>query len=203
MRITIFGALFALTAFAAVLSGCGGGANSTTPTSAPAGTASPSYAPTGAPDTTVDVGASPDTASLANGGFGMYIQFPATTAGSGTMAVVGSTTVPSVPAGITAFPAPGTLFYVVMRPSATVTFPTYPVFQLTLPSTIAPQNENFFAGAFTNDAAFPHGANAWYAQFLGAASDSGQVLTFPAPSPPPLTFTASDYYVFAFYEAAP
>jgi hypothetical protein len=204
MRTTIIGTLFALAALT-LAAGCGGGGGtSTTPTTAPTTTASPTYAPTGAPDQTVNVGASPDTASVANGNFGMYIQFPATTAGSGTMAVVGSTTVPNVPAGITAFTAPGTMFYVVMRPSATVTFPTYPVFELTYPSSIVPQGYNFFAGFYTSDASAPQGYNAWYAQFLGAASNSGQVLTFPSPAAAAssLTFTANDYYVYAFYEVA-
>jgi hypothetical protein len=204
MRNGIFGILFACAAVV-LAAGCGGGGgNTTTPTTAPTGTATPTYMPTGSPEQTVTVGASPDTASVANGSFGMYIQFPATTAGSANIAVVGSTSVPNVPAGITAFTASGTtLFYVALEPTATVTFATYPVFQLTLPSSIAPQNENFFAAVYTNDAAFPQGANAWDPQFLGAASDAGQVLTFSAPSSPPLTFTAGDYYVYAFYKVAP
>lgn len=204
MRTTILGALFALAALA-LAAGCGGGGGgSTTPTTAPTATPSPSYAPTGAPATVAPVGtASPSTASAANGGYGIYVVFPATTSGSGTMTVTGSTTVPSVPAGITAYaPAPGTtLFYVTLQPSATVTFPSYPQFQLTVPASLAPQNENFFGAIYTNDATFPHGNNAWYPQFLGAASDpnSGQVLTFPNPSTP-LTFTAGDSYVYALYE---
>jgi hypothetical protein len=202
MRNSLLGALFVLAALA-LAAGCGGGSgSSTTPTTAPTATASPTYAPTGAPATTVTIGASPDAASVANGNYGMYIQFPATTSGSGTMAVVGSTTVPSVPAGITAFTAPGTLFYVVMQPSATVTFPTYPVFQLTYPSSIVPQGYNFFGGFYTDDATAPQGYDAWYAQFLGAASNSGHVLTFANPTAPSLTFTANDYYVYAFYEVA-
>ena len=202
MRNTIIGALFALAALS-LAAGCGGsGGNTTTPATGPTPTPTPTYLPTGAPSTAAPVGmASPSTASVANGNFGLYIVFPATTAGSGTMTVTGSTTVPSVPTGITAYtPASGTtLFYVLLQPSATVTFPAYPQFQLTIPSTIAPQNNNFFGAVYTNDATFPHGNNAWYAQFLGAASDSGQVLTFPNPSTP-LTFTAGDSYVFALYE---
>ena len=66
--------------------------------------------------------------------------------------------------------------------------------------TVVPQNNNFFGALYTNDASLPHGYNAWYAQFLGAASNSGQVLTFQNPSSPPLTFTANDYYVYALYE---
>lgn len=202
MRNGLIGILFACAALA-LAAGCGGGGgNSTTPTTAPTGTATPSYMPTGAPGQAVPVGASPNTASVANGNFGLYIVFPATTTGSATMAVVGSTTVPSLPAGITAFPAPGTLFYAVLHPTATVTFPAYPQFQLTLPPSVTPQNEDFFGAIYTNDAAFPNGYNAWYATFLGAASDSGQVLTFPNPSTP-LTFTGGDYYTFAFYEATP
>lgn len=201
---TILGALFALAALA-LAAGCGGGGgNSTTPTTAPTGTATPSYAPTGAPATAAPIGsASPSAASAANGGYGIYVVFPATTSGSGTMTVSGSTTVPSVPAGITAFSTSGAtpLFYVLLQPSATVTFPTYPQFQLTLPSTVAPQNNNFFAAIYTNDAAFPQGNGAWYSPFLGAADDSGQVLTFPTTSTP-LTFTAGDSYVYAFYKVA-
>jgi hypothetical protein len=202
MRNGLIGILFAAAALA-LAAGCGGGANSTTPTTAPVGTATPTYVPTGAPATAVPVGASPNTASVANGNLGMYIQFPATTSGSATMNVTGSTAVPSVPTGITAYTQAGatTLFYVVLQPSATVTFPSYPVFQLTLPTGASPtpQNNNFFGALYTNDASSPHGYNAWYAQFLGAASDSDQVLTFPSPTSPPLTFTAGDYYVYAFY----
>lgn len=205
MRTTIIGALFALAALT-LAAGCGGSSgNTTTPTTAPTATASPTYMPTGAPATVAPVGsASPSSASVANGNFGMYIVFPATTSGSGNMNVTGSTSVPSVPPGITAYaPAPGTtLFYVVLQPSATVTFPSYPQFQLTYPGngTVVPQNYNFFGALYTNDASSPHGYNAWYAQFLGAASNSGQVLTFQSPSSPPLTFTANDYYVYALYE---
>lgn len=204
MRNSIIGTVFALVALA-LAAGCGGGGgNTTTPTTGPTATPTPTYIPTGAPATVAPVGsASPSSASVANGNFGMYIVFPATTSGSGTMTVTGSTTVPNVPAGITAYTAAGetTLFYVVLQPSATVTFPAYPQFQLTTPPTIVPQNNNFFGAVYTNDAAFPHGYNAWYAQFLGAASDSGQVLTFPNPSTP-LTFAAGDSYVFALYEVA-
>ena len=204
MRNTIIGALFALAALA-LAAGCGGGANSTTPTAAPTATATPTYVPTGAPAQAVPVGASPNTASVANGNFGMYIVFPATTSGSATMSVSASTTVPSVPAGITAFTAPGTLIYVVLQPTATVTFPSYPEFQLTLPSSITPQGYNFLGALYTSDSGSPQGYNAWYAQFLGAASSSvsnAQVLTFPSPSSPSLTFTANDYYVYALYEVA-
>ena len=133
----------------------------------------------------------------------MYVVFPATSSGSATMAVTGSTTVPSVPAGITAFTGTNvtTLFYVVLQPSATVTFPAYPQFQLTYPSggSVVPQGNDFFGAIYNNDTGFPHGNGAWYAQFLGAASDSGQVLTFPNPSTP-LTFTSGDTYVYALYE---
>ncbi|MGB6986649.1 MAG: hypothetical protein WBD74_11815 [Candidatus Aquilonibacter sp.] len=202
MRTTIIGALFALAALT-LAAGCGSSSgNTTTPTAGPTPTATPTYIPTGAPSTTVPVGtASPNTASAANGKFGIYVVFPATTSGSGNMTVTGSTTVPSVPAGVTAYaPASGTtLFYVVLQPSATVKFPSYPQFQLTTPPSVVPQNNNFFGAVYTNDAAFPSGHNAWSAQFLGAASDQGQVLTFPNPSTP-LTFTAGDSYVFAFYE---
>jgi len=202
MRKTIFGALLALAALG-LAAGCGNSSgNSTTPTTAPTGTATPTYLPTGAPATAVPVGASPSSASVANGNFGMYIVFPVTTSGSGTMTVTGSTTVPALPSGITAYaPASGTtLFYVLLQPSATVTFPASSLqFQLTIPSSVAPQNNNFFGAVYTNDATFPQGYNAWYATFFGAAEDSGQVLTFPSPSTP-LTFTAGDSYVFAFYE---
>jgi hypothetical protein len=204
MRTTIFGALLALAALS-LAAGCGGGGGSTTPATAAPATATPTYMPTGAPATAVPVtAASPNNASVANGGFGMFIVFPATSSGSATMSVTGSTAVPNVPAGITAYaPSSGkTLFYVVLEPSATVTFPSYPQFQLTFPNTganaVVPQNNNFFGAVFTNDATFPNGYNAWYAQFLGAASASGQVLTFPSPSTP-LTFTGGDSYVYAFY----
>jgi hypothetical protein len=205
MRTTILGALFALAALT-LAAGCGGGGD-TTPTSAPTATATPTYVPTGAPATAVPVSAaSPNNASVANGNFGMYIVFPATTSGSATMSVTGSTTVPmNAPAGIVAYtPSSGkTLFYVMLQPSATVTFPSYPQFQLTFPNTganaVVPQNNNFFGAVFTDDSAFPNGYNAWSAQFLGAASASGQVLTFPSPSTP-LTFTGGDSYVFALYQ---
>jgi hypothetical protein len=204
MRTTILGALFALAALS-LAAGCGGGSGSTTPTTAPTATPTPTYMPTGAPATAIPVtAASPNNASVANGGFGMYIVFPVTTSGSATMSVTGSTTAPSVPAGITAFaPSSGkTLFYVVLQPSATVSFASYPQFQLTFPNTganaVVPQNNNFFGAIFTNDSAFPNGYNAWSAQFLGAASASGQVLTFPSPSTP-LTFTGGDSYVYALY----
>jgi hypothetical protein len=203
MRNTIVGALFALVALS-LAAGCGGGGgNTTTPTAVPTGTATPTYIPTGAPATVAPVGtASPSAASVANGNYGLYLVFPATTSGSGTMTVTGSTSVPSVPAGITAYSGSGTtLFYVVLQPSATVTFPAYPQFQLTTPPSVVPQNNNFFGAVYTNDATFPAGHNAWSAQFLGAASDSGQVLTFPNPSTP-LTFTAGETYVFALYEVA-
>jgi hypothetical protein len=118
------------------------------------------------------------------------------------MAVTASTTVPTAPSGITAFSASGgqTLVYVTLAVTATVTFPSYPQFQLTLPSGASPtpQNNNFFGAVYTNDAAFPSGSGAWDAKFLGAASASGQVLTFSSPSTP-LTFTQGDSYVFALY----
>jgi hypothetical protein len=202
MRNGFIGLLFACAALA-LAAGCGGGANSTTPTTAPTGTAAPTYIPTGAPATAVPVGATSTTASVANGNFGVYIGFPVTTSGSGTMSVTASTAVPSVPTGIAAFSASGgtTLLYVVLTPSATVTFPTYLTpFQLTLPTgyAITPQGNNFFAAMYTNDPTFPGGSGAWTAQFLGAASANGQVMSFPAPSTP-LTFTAGDYYVYALY----
>ena len=119
------------------------------------------------------------------------------------MAASGSTTVPASPAGIPAYvPASGTtLFYVVLQPSATITLPNYPQFVMTAPVSIVPQNFNYFGAVFTNDASFPHGNGAWYAQFLGAAANSGQNFTYPTPNPStPLTFTANDYYVFALYQ---
>jgi hypothetical protein len=202
MRNGLIGIFFACAALA-LAAGCGGGANSSTPTTAPTGTATPTYMPTGAPATAVPVGANASTASVANGNLGMYMGFPVATSGNGTMSVTGSTTAPSVPSGITAFSTAGasTIFYVVLQPSVTVTFPTYLTpFQLTLPTGygITPQGNNFFAAIYTNDAAFPHGYNAWYPQFLGAASASGQVMSYPSPSTP-LTFTAGDYYVYALY----
>ena len=207
MRTTILGALFALAALT-LAGGCGGGGTDTTPTTAPTATATATYIPTGAPATVAPVGmASPSTASAANGEFGMYIVFPATTSGSGNITVTVSTTVPAppaAPAGITAYTQASatTLLYVMLQPSATVTFPSYPQFQLTAPPSVVPQNNNFFAAIYTNDAAFPSGFNAWSAQFLGAASakqTNAQVLTFPNPSTP-LTFTAGDSYVYALYE---
>ncbi len=116
------------------------------------------------------------------------------------MAMSGSTTVGSNPPGITAFTASGAtnLIYVTFQPSATVTLPSYPQFQLQIPAAQAPQGYNFWGAIYTNDSTFP-GYNAWSAQFLGPASASGQTLYFPAPTTP-LTFTAHDYYVFALYD---
>ncbi len=204
MRNTILGALLAVAALT-LAAGCGSSSgNTTTPTTGPTATPTPAYVPTGAPSTVTPVGmASPSSANIANAGYGLALNFPATTSGSGTMTVTGSTTVPSVPAGITAYTASGAtvLFYVLVQPSATVTFPAYPQFQLTIPTTVVPQNNNFFGAVYTNDATFPQGNGAWYAQFLGAAAYGNQVLTFPNPSTP-LTFTAGDSYVFALYEIA-
>ncbi|HUA08558.1 MAG TPA: hypothetical protein VMA98_04735 [Candidatus Acidoferrales bacterium] len=206
MRTKIIGVLVALTALA-VAAGCGGSGSTSSPATA-SPTATPTYVPSGPPSTTAPVGSSAASVTVSAGStaepFAATIDFPVASSGSATMTVSASTSVPSTPAGITAYSGSGAtpLLYVELTPSATVTFPASSLeFQLTLPAVNTPQNYNFWGALYTNDAGFPAGVNAWSAQFLGAATSSGQTLTFPNPSAS-LTFTAGDYYVFCLYEVA-
>ncbi|HTV94289.1 MAG TPA: hypothetical protein VMG98_16420 [Verrucomicrobiae bacterium] len=202
MRTSIVGTAFVL-ACLAVAAGCGGGGSSPSTSSTATPTSSPTTVPTGPPSTAAPIStATASSASVANGGYAVYVNFPASTSGTATMAMSGSTTVGSNPAGITPFTTSGsytTLIYVTFQPSATVTLPSYPQFQLQIPAAQAPQGYNFWGAIYTNDSTFPAGHDAWSPQFLGPASASGQTLYFPAPTTP-LTFTGSDYYVFALYE---
>jgi hypothetical protein len=199
MRTSIVGTAFVFICLA-LAAGCGGG--SSTPSSSPTATptSSPTTVPTGPPATSAPIStATASSASVANGGYAAYLNFPAATSGTATMALYASTSVGSNPAGITPFTGGTTLLYVTFQPSATVTLPSYPQFQLQIPAAQAPQGYNFWGAIYTNDPAFPAGYNAWSAQFLGPASASGQTLYFPVP-PTSLTFTANDYYVFALYD---
>jgi len=202
MRRSIVGTAFILAALA-IAAGCGGGSTSPSTAATATPTSSPTSVPTGPPATSAPIStATASSASVANGGFEVFVNFPASTSGSATMAMSASTSVGSNPPGITAFTASGkTLVYVTFQPSATVTLPSYPQFQLEIPTSDAPQGYNFWGAVYTNDAGFPAGDGAWSAQFLGPASDSGYTLYYPAPTTP-LTFTAHDYYVFALYEVA-
>ncbi|HTX57857.1 MAG TPA: hypothetical protein VMD47_12230 [Candidatus Acidoferrales bacterium] len=202
MRYRILGLFCAVIASGVAISvaGCGGGSSnpSTTATAA----ASATYVPTGPPATTVPVGtASPNNGSVANGNISVLINFPQATTGSATLSLSGSTSVPSLSPPVTAYtpPSGATLFYVVIEPSASVTFPNYPQFIMTDPAA-TPQNNNFFAAVYTDDPSWTNADGQWQAQFLGAASNSGENYTYPTPNPSaPLTFNANDYYVFALY----
>ncbi|MGD0967723.1 MAG: hypothetical protein ABR949_05500 [Candidatus Aquilonibacter sp.] len=200
MRTSIVGTAFIVICLA-LAAGCGGGSSSPSTSATASPTSSPTTVPTGPPSTSAPIStATASAASVANGGYAVYVNFPASTSGTATMALLGSTTVGSNPPGITPYSGSGTtLIYVTFQPSATVTLPSYPQFQLQIPAAQPPQGYNFWGAIYTNDPTFPHGYDAWFAQFLGPASASGQTLYFPAPTTS-LTFTANDYYVFALYE---
>jgi len=174
---------------AIVATGCGGSVSTT---------------PVVASSVTLSAGTSPSNATLTHpSGYALNVTLPATADGSsGNLAVSITTTPPqgvAAPASLQrdalAIGAALTpLLYVVVTPSATLTFGSLPAFSFTLPAGTAVASGSSAFVAFYDPA---QSATGWLT-VLGPGTVDNQVITFPATTGT-VTLKAGTTYVFALF----
>jgi hypothetical protein len=162
--------------------------------------------------TTVSVGSAPTSLEITTGaGNDVSITIPATTSGSGSITVTGSST---VPAGFTALNASRAIVkraqqgyytltpmcYVLFAPNGTdVTFSAYPSFTIPFFGT-NPNNGPYYIGYGTNNANYPF--SGWAPQLIGPGLVSGNMIGFAGGTvSPPYTLSPGWNYVFVIYQS--